>query len=611
MAAAPDGDAKKLGAGSIALFAVSALLVGAIGSAQLWRAQMGAYPVPFGRIVGVIWIAELLAYFTIMLAQLGGKVSGAPVFAGVVVGMVLRALEAALAAVIGSPEDSKSFGDAFGHYYAGYYLGAVLQIVVTALFLWLIRTVFEPPEVVLVAPRSEVPDMEPERLRGFHEVTERRRELIDQLMQTEDVQPESPEAEQTPPAEQVVLAPPQPQEEPAATPEVPALLQPREEPAATVEPEPEAPVAEIPAPEPAPEPVTAPAPAAPPLPPVTPVPIIAPAEPPLTSEQSVILALREDDDERPVPSAVETFRPEPARPAPPSEPPAQVTSEEAAPSAPVPMPAPEALAAVAETLNAATVEIGAGTAVMRPTREGRVVALAAEGLYILDAVLSSADHLCRGASCLCREARIGDPRKILLRYPGGYAGAAMLGDQHGGLLTLLGLPRGANLGVANQALNKLEALQLSGPLPAWPQGSEPEFPPAYRDADLEGRIGPLLEWVPEAAGLASTSSSAGGRQIVTLSRDAAASASIAGAVAHAWGTAEALCMALSRPRCDLVIWSATGGTVACGAATVAGQHLLVALIQPGPEAAGPANVRLGQILNSLGRVAGESSMSGE
>jgi len=595
LAAAPDGDAKKLGAGSIALFAISALVVGAIGSAQLWRAQMGAYPVPFGRIVGVIWIAELLAYFTIMLAQLGGKVSGAPVFAGVVVGMVLRALEAALAAVIGSPEDSKSFGDAFGHYYAGYYLGAVLQIVVTALFLWLIRTVFEPPEVVLVAPKSDVPDMEPERLRGFHEVTERRRELIDQLMQTEDMQPESLEAEQTPPAEQVVLAPPQPQEEPAAT----------------VEAEPEAPVAEIPGPEPAPEPVTAAAPAAPPLPPETPAPIIPPAEPPLTSEQSVILALREDDDERPVRSAVYTFRPEPARPAPPSEPPVQVTSEGAAPSAPVPMPAPEALAAVAETLNAATVEIGAGTAVMRPTREGRVVALAAEGLYILDAVLSSADHFCRGASCLCREARIGDPRKILLRYPGGYAGAAMLGDERGGLLTLLGMPRGANLGVANQALNKLEALQLSGPLPAWPQGSEPEFPPAYRDADLEGRIGPLLEWVPEAAGLASTSSSAGGRQIVTLSRDAAASASIAGAVAHAWGTAEALCMALSRPRCDLVIWSATGGTVACGTTTVAGQHLLVALIQPGPEAAGPANVRLGQILNSLGRVAGESSMSGE
>ncbi|MCE5216668.1 hypothetical protein LLH03_06505 [bacterium] len=608
MAAAPDGDARKLGAGSIALFAVSALLVGAIGSAQLWKAQMGAYPVPFGRIVGVIWIAELLAYFTVMLAQLGGKVSGAPVFAGVVAGMVLRALEAALAAILGSPENSKSFGDAFGHYYAGYYLGAVLQIVVTALFLWLIRTAFEPPEVVLVAPKSDVPDMDPERLRGFHEVTERRRELIGQLMNAEDMQPESEEAPQAP-AEQVVLTPPQAQEESAGTPEAPAAEEPVEEPAATVEAEPTAPVAETPTPEPAPETVTPPA--APPLPPVISTPIITPAEPPLTSEQSVILALREDDDERPVRSAVETFRPEPARPAPPSEPPVQVTEQETATSASVPRPAPEALAAVAETLNAATVEIGAGTAVMRPTREGRVVALAAEGLYILDAVLSSADHFCRGASCLCREARIGDPRKILLRYPGGYAGAAMLGDEQGGLLTLLGLPRGANLGVANQALNKLETLQLSGPLPAWPQGPEPEFPPAYRDADLEGRIGPLLEWVPEAAGLASTSSSAGGRQIVTLSRDAAASASIAGAVAHAWGTAEALCMALSRPRCDLVIWSATGGTVACGAATVAGQHLLVALIQSGPEAAGPANVRLGQILNSLGRVAGESSMSGE
>lgn len=569
---------------TVVLYGLSALLVGAIGSAQLSAAGVGGATVPFTRMLPVALVAEALAYSTIMLAHLGGRVSGASVLLGVLAGMLLRLLEAVVAAFVGPPAASPRFLSALGHYWAEYWLGVIVQVAVTALFLWLIRGCFELPQVVLVAPQSDVPDMEPERLRAFHQENQRRRELIGELMRhPETEQPAPQEPAPAPPVlhPQLALVPQEPvaQDEPAPVATTP-------EPASIAE---EAPVPEE-------EEAEAPPPAETPAEPAQESPLVleppAAGPPPLTPQQSVIMALREEDEEVTEDAYVATHRPEPGRHL--AE---AVAAPGVAPAVPPPSPA------LRQTLSLVTEGVGAGPAVLARSPQGRSIALAAGGPAALDAVLRGADRLWDATAALSKPLNVGQPARVLLRSPDGYLGAALIAGEGTGALAILALPQTANLGVANQVLSRLTALSPDSPLPAWPEPKPLEVAPAYPDPDLEGRLLPLLEWVPEAAGLHTAAASSGGRQLLVMSEGAPAPLEAVALTAAAHEAADGLCASLGKQACEVAVWSATAGSVVSASATVAGQRLIVALLSPGDPAGGRANIRLGQILNGLHRFA--------
>lgn len=571
------------------LYGLSALLVGAIGSAQLSAAGLGGATVPFTRMLPVALVAEALAYSTIMLAHLGGRVSGASVFLGVLTGMILRLLEAVVAAFVGPPAASPRFLAALGHYWAEYWLGVIVQVAVTALFLWLIRGCFELPQVVLVAPQSDVPDMEPERLRAFHQENQRRRELIGELMrhpQGEQPAPQGPAGTSPVLHPQLTLVP----QEPAAQVEPsPVATAPEPESVAEQEPVPEPEVTKAPAP-----PADVPGEPAQEVPPVLEPPV--PAGPPaLTPQQSVILALREEDEEITEDGYVAAHRPEPGRHL--AE---AVAAPGVVPASPPPSPA------LRQTLSLVTEGVGAGPAVLARSPQGRSIALAAGGPAALDAVLRSADQLWDATAALSKPLNVGDPARVLLRSPDGYLGAALIAKEGTGALAVLALPQSANLGVANQVLSRLTALSPDSPLPAWPEPKPLEVAPAYPDPDLEGRLLPLLEWVPEAAGLHAATASSGGRQLLVMSEGAPAPLEAVALTAAAHEAADGLCAALGKQDCEVAVWSATAGSVVSASATVAGQRLIVALLGPGDPAGGRANIRLGQILNGLRRFVEDS-----
>lgn len=567
---------------TVVLYGLCALLVGAIGSAQLSGANLGGATVPFLRILPVALVAEALVYCTILLAHLGGRVSGISVFVGVLSGMLLRLLEAVVAALVGPPASSPRFLAAVGYFWAEYWLGVVVQIVVTALFLWLIRACFELPQVVLLPPQSDVPDMEPERLRGFHQQNQRRRELIGELMRHSEHEPETEAPSPGPPVlhPQLTLSPP---EEPAGAVEVgPEAAQPRVAPG----PHAEAETSEGPVPA---EPAASPEPEAPVPPPPT------PAGPPgLTPQQSVILALREEDEESPEDAYVAGHRPEPARHL--AE---VVTAAHVEPALPPPSPA------LRQTFSAVTEGVGAGPAVLARSPHGRSIALAAGGPATLDAVLRGADSLWDAAEAVSKSLHLGRPARVLLRSPDGYLGAALIERESTGSMALLTLPQSANLGVANQALNRLAALSPDNPLPPWPEAQPVEVPPAYPDPDLEGRLLPLLEWVPEAAGLQTAAASSGGRQLLVMAEGGAVPLEAVALIAAVHEAADGLCLALGKRACEVAVWSATSGSVVSASATVSGQRLVVALVSPGDCAGGRANIRLNQILNGLRRFAAD------
>lgn len=533
-----------MSAGAIFLFGVSAILVGAIGSTKLWGAQFGGPPMAFARVAPVIFVAELLAYFAVMLTQSGGLSSTGQVFAGVGLAVCLRGAQSCLAAVIGSPHEAEGFRYAFAHYYASYYPGVLLQIAVSSLFLWLVKGAFEARPVVLTPPRPEAseaeaePEPEPDDLEG---TPERRQQLIEQLMRPAEAE----EAEEVAELEQV-----------AQPPEA-------EEPAKAEEPQPADDAVQH--------------------------------EPPtLTPQQSVLLALREDDDEQapPVPETLALLEPEPEPEAPEAEPPPTVGAQ-----------------ALATALSIITASVGAGHAFVGRSPAGHTLALAAQGLSDPESALAPCEALMEAAMRLCEQCDLGRLRRAfmrlagVMRLAGGYvAGTAILRDDRG-LYVTIALPGEANLGVADLALGKLESVAAELELPEWSPCSRLELTPAYPDADLRDRISPLFEWVPEAAGLVPTVASAGGRQVVTLSRGAPASLSAAAALANAHAAAEALCAALRLQPCDLMLLSGDRGAAACAEADLAGQHILVALIQPGSPSPSPANIQLRQILNGLSRLA--------
>lgn len=502
----------RISPGSIVLFGVCALVVGALGSARLWSALVGGSPLGFGRMLSVLAVAELLAYFAVMLAGMGAAVSGGRVLMGVGLGIALRIAQAVLAALIGSPGEAEGFGAAFRHYYAEYYTGALLQIVVTALFLWLVRSAFEPPPRVLLPPKSDVPEMEPERLKGFQEATPKRRE-------------------------QLIAALKRPQESPPAASESPPPL-------------PQAP------PEPGPE-----------------LPAQASAEgpPALTPQQSVILALREDTVEDTV-RATESVRPEPS---------------------------PLGLTAVAAAVDAVTSSVGAGSAAVSKSPGGRVTFVAAGGPANMSAVLAASDRLFEASAAIATLAEVGDFQRVFMRHAQGCVGCSAVTRKLNGFAAIIALPSPANLGVANVALTRLEDATPDQSLPLWPTSSAPDMPPAYPDADLQGRLAPLLEWVPEMAEVRWLAASVAGRQVLMLSRGTDPSPAAAAAMAHGYACGQELCLALERPACDLAVWSGSAGSVACAETEVANQRLLVALLHSGPGGPGPVNVHLGQIISSL------------
>jgi len=302
----------------------------------------------------------------------------------------------------------------------------------------------------------------------------------------------------------------------------------------------------------------------------------------------VILALREEDEEIPADGYVASHRPEPAR---------HLSEVAAAPGVEPAAPAPSSV--LRQTFSAVTEAVGAGPAILARSPHGRSVALAAGGPVSLDAVLRSADDLWDATEALTTALGMGRPARVLLRSRDGYSGAAFIGGEGTGSLVLLILPPSANLGVANQALSRLAALTPDSPLPPWPEARAVEVPPAYPDPDLEGRLSPLLEWVPEAAGLQTLAASSGGRQLLVMGEGGAVPLDAVARIAATHESADRLCSALGKQPCEVAVWSALSGSVVSASATISGQRLVVALVSPSDHAGGRANIRLGQILNGL------------
>lgn len=203
---------------------------------------------------------------------------------------------------------------------------------------------------------------------------------------------------------------------------------------------------------------------------------------------------------------------------------------------------------------------------------------------------------------VCRLSVGGDLSRILLRCSGGCVGLAPLLRGRRGLCLAAHIAQKANLGAADAALSELQAAALRLELPHWPVYRPVDAPPAYPDHDLDGRIGPLLEWVPEVAGLQPTAVSAGGVQVVLLCDDIAGSPPLASVVAHGFRTADELCRLLAQGTCEAAVWSTEEGALAGGRIQLQGQHVIVALWRAGAGAGSSAAIQLSQILNALNRL---------
>ena len=589
---------------TFALFGVSAIVVGGIGSARLWEAHIGGPPMPLERMLPLVVVAELLAYFAIMLARSYNPVGAAQVAAGVLVGLAARGGQAALAALVAGPAEAERFLGALGHYHAQYYPGVLLQIGVACLFLWLVKGAFEArPAVLAPATREAEPPPASEAQEAAEAAPaengpQRRRELIEQLMRREEdadePEPAPEEAPEAPPAQP-------PQQEPSVpAPEAPA---PTEE-------EPGPPEAGPPEPAPYEEPQSEPAAEPPAEQPPAPAPEeperkeARPARPPaLSARESVIQALREEDDE-----PEELLRlPLEALPVAPPQPPEAAPPPEEEVAAPLPASSPSALDAISAVTQAA----GAGAALMERSAAGRLLIIAAPEAPDAGAVAAPCEACLAAAACLCAHCGLGDLRRIYLRPTGGYVAATAIVEGDRGAWATLALPPEANLGSADDALRRLEELAGTPDWPAWPPPAPPDLTPAYPDPDLERRIGPLFEWVPQAAGLALTLCCAGGLQVATLTSGGQASEATAAAMARAQTDAEQLCSAFGLPDCGMGLVAGHAGVVAWASADVAGQRLLVCLVRLGAGAPGPVSIQLRQIIRGLGDMAGTGAVGAE
>ena len=544
--------------GVLILFAVCTVLVGAIGSVEISRAGLVTVTDPraFESMLPVVLTGELFAYFAVMLIQLGGTVPVAQVFVAAILAMALRALQACIAAALGGPNPAEGFGAAFAHYYAENYAAAFLQVAVTTLFLWLIRGMFERPPSTMLFPQSDVPDMEPERMRGFHHGTaERRKELIDELMRGPGDAPgpvpaaaseplacaaEGSEAEALPPAE------------PALPPL--ALAPTTAEPAAATAP-------------------------SQPVQPVTPVAsAAAAAQGPLvlTPQQSVVLALREEtENEAFAPDAVVAeFRPVPSGPQ---------------------------LTLIAQAVTDAVSALGGEPAVVRVSQSGRAFAVVARDAAELDRAVAVCDSIVSVGAAICGACSFGAFRQVMLGLKTGYVGLGSVVRGQEGFAAAIALPETANFGVVSSTLSRLAEGTQEVSLPPRPPVVETVLAPAHADDALLARVGPLLEWVPEAAGLQLSAVGVGGRQAVLLARRQP-SAQCAAPLVHGAEVAGDLCEALGWQVPEMLLWTGDQGAVACAPAEAAGQHLLLCLAVTGPAASVQANVQLGQVLKGLARL---------
>lgn len=656
----------RVGLRAVVLFGASTVIVGALGSARLWAGHVAPSLLPFARSLPVVVTGEILAYCAVMLWHRRVSVPGSLVLSGVALGVGLRFFQAALAALVGSPAEAEGFGQAFSHYYASYLPAVMAQTAVTCLYLWLVRGAFEATDRrrsarkarrdAQQAPVLSPPVLTPEPDGRQLDPRERRRLLIEELRRREAEEAQALQAEESappapaePPSSDIAEAEPEaPVAEAEATPtaEAPEAAQqePDEAERARLQAEAERARAQASAQSvlralhaaedddedhldddelPFVEALSRP------LPPA--VPPILEAEPPLNgvSDEAEQGAGEPSTAAEPVSPAPETEpvpdqvpdtdggEPRDADEVPPledtpavEEPSSAMDALDDEAGAAVPEPSRAALAvpldgfsALAAALSHAGARLRLDEVVTERTDSGRAVCLAS-GLPSPSPgeALSAVEGLLAAGAGVPDSVEYGELSRVFARFGDGYVGATPLIRGRRGLCLAARLPREANLGVADVALGELEEAALQLELPHWPPCPPLDAPPAWTDPDLYGRVVPLLEWVPEVAGLTPMAATAAGRQVVILTVGPEASPHCAAAIAYGFAAAEKLCASLGQAPPDWVLWSAEGGAVACGCIKLSGQHVAVALMRPGEAAAAATNIQLGQILNAVARL---------
>jgi len=644
-----------VGLRAVVLFGACTLIVGALGSARLWAGHVAPSLLPFTRSLPVLVTGEILAYCAVMLWHRRVRVPGALVFSGVALGVGLRCIQAALAALVGSPAEAEGFGDAFAHYYASYLPAALGQTAVTCLYLWLVRGAFETADrrrskrrarreaeqAPVLSPPVSTPDEAVPQL----DPRERRRLLIDELRRREAEEAQALQAEDTaqPAAPQPAssdISEPEPEPElspapaePTPTGELPEAVQPEPDEAERARLQAEADRAraqasaqsvlralhaaeddeadyldedELPFVEALSRPPTPVAPAAP----QTELPLEDAADqaeqalghPPDTEGQVladiVAVPVGDEGPAEVAPPAVSDLE---------SSTGPTLTEPEALPPEPsqsaVPVPL-DGFPALAAALSRAGADLRLDEVITERTESGRAVCMAsALPAPSTGEALSAVEGLLAAGAGVPGTAAYGELSRAFARFGDGYIGVSQLVRGRRGLCLAARLPKEANIGVADLALGELEQAALQLELPHWPPYPPPDAPPAWIDPDLHGRVVPLLEWVPEVAGLAPMAATAGGRQVVILTVGPEASPQSAAAIAYGLAAAERLCASLGQTPPDWVLWSAEGGAVACGCIELSGQHVAIALMRAGQAAAAHANIQLGQILNAVARLA--------
>jgi len=123
---------------SALVWLLAVAVVGVLGTILLTDSGISA-ELPLRKAIGWVWLVELLLYLVVLLAP-AGEVPVVGVFAGLIVAFVVRAGLAGLCAIINT---HGSLSESFGFYYAGHWLGALVQVLVVAIYLWLVRSLLE------------------------------------------------------------------------------------------------------------------------------------------------------------------------------------------------------------------------------------------------------------------------------------------------------------------------------------------------------------------------------------------------------------------------------------------------------------------------------------
>lgn len=626
------------------LFTASALILGALGSAQLWQQGIAQTTVPYSRMAVVVIAAEILAYLAVLLAGPAAGINSRMVMLRTLLGVLLRATQASVAALVSAPEQAASFPAGFLHYYAEYLPGVVVQIGSVALLLWLLKGTARTARSVLrpaaTPADGDRPVVEPTR--------ERRFELIQELMRREG---ESSEAQHAEERTEAPTAPdePEPIEEPTPPEPVVAPIKnaPVLEPPVPAPPVAEPPVIHAPPPEPVASPEAEPETVAPEkdepvhVPPRSPLSVIEPVGGSgLTSRESILDAL--DDGPRTPPSQPDAAplvpqviplprpapqvqarldlgeeldepgpgpvhdvpapvpEPEPSRPTahgmftvtvglpPPEETPAAPT----VPDIPVaPRPALAALLPdLALRLGCAGVELltppqGACVALLNPPRDlARATALAAQ-LFAESAELATA---CGEGAFTCCVITGGGAELALGEVRDGGEGAVLL----------VSSPAGA-VRRATELLARGVELVAETRLPAWRSAEVPEMMPAFPDDDLRARLADALAALTASGTEPVQAFYAGGRQVVTIGCGADQAATSAALAAHAFGAVEELLACYRMIGADTVTWLGASGALSCAPVVLKGQRVLVCRVTHGQIDPPQAAARIAEIVARL------------